>query len=113
VDVPLRADEFGGPAFRPDGSLVGIGVAHHYRAASFLVPADAIAMRIADLATGIDLPAPPTYDPHSVTWPKPGSKDAATAGDDEKDDAAGETADDPEAPEAPAPTDEEEAAPGE
>jgi S1-C subfamily serine protease len=80
VDVPLRADEFGAPAFRPDGALVGVAVAHHYRAASFLVPADVVVSRIDDLARGIDVAAPPTYDPREVEWREPGAGDAKASG---------------------------------
>jgi S1-C subfamily serine protease len=66
IDPPLREDEFGGPVHRPDGSLVGIAVAHFHRACTFVLPAPRIAERVEALAGGLEVAAPPTYDPAGV-----------------------------------------------
>ena len=65
IDCPLAADQFGGPVVRPDGSLVGIAVAHFNRGCTFAVPAARIAERIDALVKGADVPPPPNYDPRA------------------------------------------------
>jgi S1-C subfamily serine protease len=78
VDAPIRAEQFGGPVLRPDGSLVGIAVGHHFRAMTFVTPAPAIAARIDALAGGADVAAPPDYDPKAVPRAKLPKKEGAS-----------------------------------
>jgi S1-C subfamily serine protease len=69
IDCPLDADEMGGPVVRPDGSLVGIAVAHFCGGVTMVVPAKVLAASVEKMLQGIDTPAPKTYGPPSRPTP--------------------------------------------
>lgn len=75
VDAPFEADELGAPVLRPDGTLVGVAVAHFHGGATMVVPATVLAARVARLLDGIDSAAPPSYGPP----PRPAPDRAARA----------------------------------
>ncbi len=86
IDCPIAADQFGAPVVRPDGTVMGVVVAHLNRGCTFVAPYRRIDAAVARMEAGEDVAAPPTYDP-SVR-----AKDAPAlpvpepdAGDDEPD----------------------------
>lgn len=63
IDCPLASDQFGGPVVRPDGTVVGIAVAHLNRGCTFVAPFRPVRAAVAAIEAGRETPAPETYDP--------------------------------------------------